>query len=56
LVQLDADARPTAQAVGEWALPRVRAGEGVAAGAALPFYVRHRVALTVAEREAGSRL
>ena len=56
LVQADPAARPTAQAVGELALPRLLAGEGVAAPDALPLYVRHRVALTTAEREAGTRL
>jgi tRNA threonylcarbamoyladenosine biosynthesis protein TsaB len=53
---VDGDARPTAQAVGELALPRLVAGEGVAAEDALPLYVRHRVALTTAERAAGERL
>lgn len=48
--------RPTAQAIGELALPRLSAGEAVAAAQALPLYVRHRVALTTAEREAGVRL
>jgi tRNA threonylcarbamoyladenosine biosynthesis protein TsaB len=56
LTEVDGDARPTGQAVGELALPRLRAGEGVAAAEALPMYVRHRVALTTAEREAGLRL
>ena len=56
LARADAAARPTARAVGELALPRLRAGEGVAADDALPVYVRHRVALTTAEREAGARL
>jgi tRNA threonylcarbamoyladenosine biosynthesis protein TsaB len=56
LARVDAAARPTAQAVGELALPRLAAGEGVAAADALPLYVRHRVALTTAEREAGARL
>jgi tRNA threonylcarbamoyladenosine biosynthesis protein TsaB len=51
-----ADARPTAQSVGELALPRLAAGEGVAAIDALPLYVRHRVALTSAEQDAGVRL
>ncbi len=37
-------------------VPRLAAGEGVAAGDALPLYVRHRVALTTAERDAGLRL
>lgn len=53
---VDAGARPTARAVGELALPRLAAGEGVSAAEALPLYVRHRVALTVAERDAGLRL
>jgi tRNA threonylcarbamoyladenosine biosynthesis protein TsaB len=56
LSAVDEAARPTAQAVGELALPRLVAGEGVAAGDALPIYVRHRVALTTAERAAGGRL
>jgi tRNA threonylcarbamoyladenosine biosynthesis protein TsaB len=56
LAGVDAEARPTAQAVGALALPRLAAGEGVAPADALPLYVRHRVALTVAERTAGKRL
>jgi len=52
----DPDLRPTARAIGELALPRLAAGEGVAPAAALPVYVRHRVALTTAERDAGVRL
>jgi tRNA threonylcarbamoyladenosine biosynthesis protein TsaB len=56
LAAVDAAARPTAQAVGALALPRFEAGEGVAADDALPIYVRHRVALTTAERDAGGRL
>jgi tRNA threonylcarbamoyladenosine biosynthesis protein TsaB len=52
----DSGLRPTAQAIGELALPRLAAGEGVTAAAALPLYVRHRVALTTAERDAGLRL
>jgi tRNA threonylcarbamoyladenosine biosynthesis protein TsaB len=51
-----ADARPSAQSIGELGLARLAAGEGVAAMEALPVYVRHRVALTIAEREAGVRL
>ena len=51
-----ADVHPTALAVAELALPRLVAGDGVAAGDAMPFYVRHRVALTAAEQEAGVRL
>jgi tRNA threonylcarbamoyladenosine biosynthesis protein TsaB len=56
LAAVDADVRPTAQSIGELALPRLAAGEGIAAARALPFYVRHRVALTTAERDAGARL
>jgi tRNA threonylcarbamoyladenosine biosynthesis protein TsaB len=56
LTAADAAAHPTARAVGELALPRLAAGEGVAADDALPLYVRHRVALTTAERDAGARL
>ena len=52
----DADARPSARDVAALALPRFAAGEGVAADEALPLYVRHRVALTSAERAAGARL
>lgn len=48
--------RATARAIGELALPRLAAGQGVDAEYALPLYVRHRVALTTAEREAGLRL
>jgi tRNA threonylcarbamoyladenosine biosynthesis protein TsaB len=49
-------ARATARAIVDLALPRLAAGEGVAADQALPVYVRHRVALTEAQREAGQRL
>jgi tRNA threonylcarbamoyladenosine biosynthesis protein TsaB len=56
LIAADASIRPTALAIGELSLPRLAAGEGVQASDALPVYVRHRVALTVAEREAGMRL
>ncbi len=56
LADTDPEVRPTARAVGELALPRLEAGEGVAAAAATPLYVRHRVALTTAERDAGLRL
>ena len=56
LREVDALARPTARAIGELALPRFARGEGVAAAEALPFYVRHRVALTTVERDAGLRL
>jgi len=53
---VDAAIRPTAQAIAELALPRLAAGEGVDAADARPVYVRHRVALTTAERDAGIRL
>ena len=56
LRETDPTIRPTAQAIGELALPRLLRGEGVAAADALPVYVRHRVALTTAERDAGIRL
>ena len=56
LLQTAGEARPTAQSIGELALPRFAAGDGVCASDALPLYVRHRVALTVAERDAGVRL
>lgn len=47
---------PAARAVGELALPRFVAGEGLDAASAEPLYVRQRVALTSAERAAGVRL
>jgi tRNA threonylcarbamoyladenosine biosynthesis protein TsaB len=53
LVRDDAEARPSARAIGELALPRLAAGEAVGAADALPLYVRHRVALTTAEQVAG---
>ena len=56
LLQTAGDVSPTAQAIGELALPRFAAGDGVRASDALPLYVRHRVALTVTERDAGVRL
>ena len=56
LVAAAADARPSAQSIGELALPRFVAGEGVAAVDAAPLYVRQRVALTAAEQAAGARL
>ena len=56
LTEVDLSLRPTARAIGELALPRLLAGGGVEAAAALPVYVRHRVALTTAERDAGMRL
>lgn len=53
---VDAEAKPDARAIGALALPRLAAGEGVGAGDARPLYVRHRVALTTAERAAGVRM
>lgn len=47
---------PSATALGTLALPRFAAGEAVAASSAAPLYVRHRVALTTAERAAGQIL
>lgn len=52
----DAMILPNARAIAELALPRLAAGEAVDAAHALPLYVRHRVALTTAERAAGARL
>lgn len=56
LASCDADIPPAAVAIGVLALPRFAAGEGVPAREAAPLYVRHRVALTSAERAAGMRL
>jgi tRNA threonylcarbamoyladenosine biosynthesis protein TsaB len=56
LAACDAALVPDARAIAELALPRIAAGEAVDAAHALPVYVRHRVALTTAEREAGVRL
>ncbi|MEP6941896.1 MAG: tRNA (adenosine(37)-N6)-threonylcarbamoyltransferase complex dimerization subunit type 1 TsaB [Betaproteobacteria bacterium] len=53
---VDASIEPAASAIGALALPRLAAGEVVAAGDAAPLYVRHRVALTSAERAAGALL
>ena len=47
---------PDAESVAEWAWPHLLAGEGMPAADAHPLYVRHRVALTTAERAAGLRL
>ena len=56
LTAFDAAIRPEARAIAELAAPRFAAGEGVDAAAARPLYVRHRVALTTAERAAGATL
>jgi tRNA threonylcarbamoyladenosine biosynthesis protein TsaB len=52
----DPDIVPSAVAIGTLARPRFAGGEGVAASEAAPFYVRHRVALTSAERDSGRTL
>jgi len=52
----DATIKPSARAIGELGRARLTAGQGTRASAALPLYVRHRVALTTAERAAGARL
>jgi len=56
LEAVDAAVIPSARAIAALAIPRVAAGETVRAADALPLYVRHRVALTTAEREGGMRL
>jgi tRNA threonylcarbamoyladenosine biosynthesis protein TsaB len=47
------EVHPTAMAVARLAAPRLAAGEGVDAAAALPIYLREQVALTESERGAG---
>ena len=56
LRSVDAQVVPSARAIAALAMPRIAAGQTVSAADALPLYVRHRVALTTAEREAGARL
>jgi tRNA threonylcarbamoyladenosine biosynthesis protein TsaB len=56
LVDTDPSIIPDAQSIAEWAWPHLIAGEGGKAADAQPLYVRHRVALTTAERVAGLRL
>jgi len=56
LLDVDASIVPDAESVAEWAWPHLLAGEGTDASGAQPLYVRHRVALTTAERAAGLRL
>jgi tRNA threonylcarbamoyladenosine biosynthesis protein TsaB len=52
----DAGLAPSASAIARLAMPRFAAGEGLPPERALPLYVRHRVALTSAERAAGGVL
>jgi len=56
LREVDATIRPQARAIAELAQVRVARGDTVDAADALPLYVRHRVALTTAERNAGQRM
>jgi tRNA threonylcarbamoyladenosine biosynthesis protein TsaB len=56
VVRAHANTLPTARAIGELAFPLFERGQGVPASQARPLYVRHRVALTTAERNAGARL
>ena len=56
LARFDATLVPHARSIARIAMPRVEAGETVTASRALPVYVRHRVALTTAERNSGARL
>ena len=56
LVDCDESIAPAASAIGALALPRFAAGRSVPAREAGPVYVRHRVALTTAERDAGIKL
>lgn len=56
LVSCDEGTLPSALAIGSLALPRLAAGDGIPAREAAPLYVRHRVALTSAERAVGARL
>lgn len=52
LVRVDAAAYPTATAVARLAAPVLANGQGLAAAAAMPFYLRDKVAFTTAERKA----
>ncbi len=53
LANVHPDIHPSAVSVARLAAPRLAAGEGIDAGLALPVYVRDKVALTEAERDAG---
>lgn len=52
LVAVDATASPSAAAVARLAAPLLASGRGVAAAAAMPLYIRDKVALTTVERKA----
>ena len=52
LIAADATASPTAAAVARLAAPLLASGSGVVAAAAMPLYIRDKVALTTAERKA----
>jgi tRNA threonylcarbamoyladenosine biosynthesis protein TsaB len=52
----DAQVTPDARAIAELAALKFADGQAVDAVHALPLYVRHRVALTTAERAAGAKL
>ncbi len=52
----DPQVMPDARAIAELAALKFADGQAVDAAHALPLYVRHRVALTTAERNAGARL
>lgn len=53
LALVNPDIHPSAVSVARLAAPRLAAGEGLDAALALPVYVRDKVALTEAERDAG---
>jgi tRNA threonylcarbamoyladenosine biosynthesis protein TsaB len=55
LSECDERTLPSATAIGKLAAARFAAGEAMSAAEASPLYVRHRVALTTAERDAGQR-
>lgn len=55
LASVNPDLVPTAAAVLDIALARLRAGGGMDAAAAVPVYLRERVAMTVAERRERGR-
>lgn len=56
LQSIDGDLLPTASAILRLALPRFSSDETLPASAALPSYIRNRVALKTAERELGMHL